>query len=468
MSKFLILLRDHVELLTCSSLLLVVFVIYILSPNATSFDSRWVVHTALSIVNEGNTDLDEYLPLLERQHFYGIECVSSDGAWRFPVREKSDCVEGHFYNHYPIGVPALVTPAVAALDFGLRAIQPVLRPITARMKAGPRRDFLLADLVGSSMGVEVLLASLVVGLAALFMYLAAREFLGRSMALLIGFIFAFCTPAWSMASRGLWQHGPSMLMLSAALLLLLRASRDPKFIRYAGIPLVAALLMRPTNALPFAVLSFFVWRHYRKQFVSYVLLAAPLVVCYVLYSLSVYGMLMTPYASPGGSNIVRLGVHHRIFEALAGNLISPSRGLFVYVPLFLLAVYGMVLFLRRNSERISLYLVAIIIMHWLLISSFDDWPGGHGYGPRYFSDMVPFLSFFLIPVLKEVGDRAAAYRFLLPVAFALLAIVSLWMHWRGATVWACYEWNTHPTDINFSSERHWDWQDPPFLRRDMR
>jgi hypothetical protein len=49
------------------------------------------------------------------------------------------------------------------------------------------------------------------------------------------------------------------------------------------------------------------------------------------------------------------------------------------------------------------------------LASFEQWSGGHCYGPRYFSDMTPIFVWFLIPVLLHPGRRIA-------VAFAALAL----------------------------------------------
>ena len=103
------------------------------------------------------------------------------------------------------------------------------------------------------------------------------------------------------------------------------------------------------------------------------------------------------------------------------------------------------------------YLIAIVIGHWLLISSFEQWSGGHCYGPRYFSDMSPIFVWFLIPVLLRPGRVPA-------VAFAALAAVSFFIHYQGATQWATMQWNVDPVNVDSHPERIWDWRDPQFLR----
>lgn len=443
------------ELLAAAAVFLIVLPAHVLSPNATPFDSRWTVHTALSILDEGNTNLDEYLPLLERDSFYGIECISTTGARLYPIKSASECGGGHFYNFYPVAVPALVTPAVFALDKGIRAARPLLAPLAVRAPSDVRRAFLLGDLAGGSAIVEVLIASLIVALASVVMYMVARQFLTLPHSFLLALVFAFCTPVWSTASRALWQHGPSILALSLSILILLKA----RWFALLGATTALAFYIRPTNAVAAVVLSIFVLVYHRKLFPLYVLGMALVALGFTAYNLSVYSSLLAPYSfvrrAAGGG----LALHSAFLEALAGHLVSPARGLLVYTPLFVLAIAGM--FLAPPGEtarRLRPYLVAAVIGHWLLISSFEHWSGGHCYGPRYFSDMTPIFAWFLIPILLRAGQRVFA------VSFTILAAVSFFIHYEGATQWSCMLWNVDPVDVGLQPARIWDWKDPQFLR----
>ncbi len=42
------------------SVFFITFIVYVGSPVITSFDSRWSIYTSLSIIKEGNTNLNEY------------------------------------------------------------------------------------------------------------------------------------------------------------------------------------------------------------------------------------------------------------------------------------------------------------------------------------------------------------------------------------------------------------------------
>jgi len=448
------------DLLTAAALLLFTFVVYAVSPVATPFDSRWSVPTDISILDHGDTDLNEYLPLIERQRFYGIECVSATGR-KFPIHSAEECPDGKYYAFHPVAVPVLALPAVAALRGATQLLGPVLDPLADRMPTPTERALLRGDLVSSSAAVELLVASLIVAIAVAVFYLVARECLDRTRAIVLALLFAFCTPAWSLASRALWQHGPSMLLLILALLLLLRADRNPRMVSYLGGLLALAFFVRPTNAVPILAFTVFVVIYHRERSIGYLLGAAAITVAFCAYNLSVYRSLLAPYWSLTAPHAPHSSFYSTFLEALPGNLISPGRGLLVYVPLTVLALIGMALPPRSERERrLRPFLVAVIAVHWVLVSSAGEWIAGHAYGPRYMTDIVPFLFFFLAQVIARVEWRPSA----ISVALVLLAGASLWFQYLGAWRWEVWEWNSTPTDVNLTQERVWDWSDPPFLR----
>ena len=163
---------------------------------------------------------------------------------------------------------------------------------------------------------------------------------------------------------------------------------------------------------------------------------------------------MAPYFSAARGSAGSLSLHAHLGEALLGNLISPARGLFVYTPIALFSLYGVWLWIRGGTQRaMGLYLAAVLITHYVLLSTFEDWFGGHSYGSRYFSDLSPLFALALLPLRGRIRWAAG-------VALA----ISLFMHAQGAWCWPCVEWNTRPVEIHQSQWRLWDWSDPPFLR----
>jgi hypothetical protein len=257
----------------------------------------------------------------------------------------------------------------------------------------------------------------------------------------------------------MWQHGPSLLCLTGMLLCLVRAREAPRFLAGGGVLLALAYVMRPTNSVSVLLLSLYVlWTHPRQAwrfFVGALLVAAPWVATNWVH----YGSVLAPYYEPQRLELSA----SRVAEALAGNLVSPARGLFVFTPLLLLSLWGLVLDVRaRAFTRLQGFLAAAVVLHWFAISTFPHWWAGHSYGPRFFTDVVPYLIFFLVPVVRALDWRS---RRPLTAAFATLATLSLAIHLHGASSRAVYRWNSLPLDVDAHPERLWDWKDPQFLGR---
>lgn len=405
-------------------------------------DSIWTLQVAMSLIREGNVNLDEIEHLI---------LPSQAGT----VLRVGD----HLYPWFPLGPSLLITPVMALLDLVARGV----RSFDLYLYVTQNPPDALLGLI------ELTLACGIVALTAGVLYLFGRQFLTRGQALLLVFVFAFCTSAWSTASRALWQHGPSMLLLLLALFCFVRAEKDAAKMQAAGLFLALAYVVRPTNAIPVMVFTLYVLWIYPRMAVRYLLWAAPVALAFVAYNWQLYGSILPPYFAAG-----RVSLHAALGEALLGNLISPSRGLFVYTPVFLLSALGVYLKRRDGAlTRLDLAVLGTALFHWAVISSHWLWWAGHSYGPRLFTDMVPFFLYLLIPVIAKVAPnretpalRARTWRYALP--FWLLAGISFFMHYQGATQPATVRWNWGFEDIvpNVDQDpaRVWDWSDPQFWR----
>jgi hypothetical protein len=446
--------RDHI---VAPLLFALVFVIHGLSPNATSADSRWIVPQMVSILSRGDANLDEYPRLLRAHSYAGIDCVDANYRVARPDPVKG-CPESHYYIYYPIGATALALPVLVGMDLVLRAVGPAALALAGAHTTPVISAFLQRDYLASSALVELEIASFLVALATVFVFLMAREFVSPHASLFVALLFAFGTSAWSTASRALWQHGPDMLMLSIALYLLARAERSPRLLPWTAIPFAIAYFVRPTSSLVLAPVGAYVFFHHRRSFLHWAGLATAAAAPFVGYYVAVYRRLLPPYyVSHVLVPISWDGLRHFLI-ALAGHCISPSRGVFVFSPFLLFSVAGIVLaFRKRWVAPLSYYLVAALVLHWFAISAFADWTAGYSFGSRYFSDLMPIFLFFLIPVLIRFQQEPA--RRLVLAVFALSVALSFFIHMRGAVDWAVEEWNGPNLEA-----RVWDWRDPQFLR----
>jgi len=416
----------------------VVFLVDAACPVVSSFDSRWTIPVALSLLDHGDTNLDEYAATID------------------PADAAVERVNGHYYNWYPVAVPVLAAPIV----WSLRQAAPLLRATFP--SGGPiRAAFLNGGFLASRTLVEMLTASVFVALTAVVIFFIGRCFLPDRYSALLSLVFAFATSAWSTASRGLWQHGPSMLMLSIALYFLLLADRAPWLSILAAIPTALSYTLRPSNALFVAAATMYIATRHRRYLIPYLFAAFPIAAAFFIYNESLYGRLLPTYFTLRPSATVNvIGTA----EALAGALVSPSRGLFVYTPIFLIAIWGMVHALRsRWQAPLAIYLIAVIVGNWLLLGLyFHFWWGGHSYGPRQLSDMTPLFIFFLIPPLTKWRESAKPRG--PAIAFLALLAVSVFIHSRGARSADAYIWNVSPQNVDQNTSRLWDWRDPQFLR----
>ncbi len=434
-------------------LFLGVFLFSGLSPVSTSFDSRWTVYTAMSIWRHGDTNLDEYPDAIRGNDYYSVECADASGHVRTGPPETC---RGHWYGRFPIGGTVLASPLIFGIEAGISLLQPALihvhpsHPVIAA--------FLRGDFDRAHPPIETEVASLLLAAAAVMMYFIAKLYLPAPRAVILALIFALATSAYSTGGRALWQHTPSMLLLTVIVYLLLRAEEIPTLVPWAGIPVALSYTVRPTDSLFVVIFTAYVAVRHRRYLARYLLAAAPIAAMFLAYNFSIYHLPLSPYYR------IRLdGFLPRNWPAygmaLAGNLISPSRGLFVFTPVFLFAAWS--LFCRKWRTPLSPWLAALALLHWLVISSLvENWWAGHSYGPRFFTDLTPVFVLALVPYLERWNLHSRQMR----TAFVVLALVGLAIHLRAGWSPAVFEWNVTPENVDQHPERNWDWRDPQFLR----
>jgi hypothetical protein len=404
---------------------LVTFSVFAISPIRTPSDSRFAIHTSMSFTKGHGGDLSEYLPIIEKESSYSLEF--RDGKPR---------------SVYPIGTSLIAMPAVILID--------IIKPDWA--------DSLQNKIPGKQ---QKLIASLIAAIAAvLFFWVIFSRFKNVMTAIGVTAIFAFSTSMWSTATRALWQHGPLVLMLVITMLLLIKARQRPQLAALSALPLAMAYLIRPTAVVPIIVFSLYMLVYYRQFFLRYLLLAMLIAVPWIYFNISIYNWFLPPYYT---ANAFSQDTH--FLQGLSGNLFSPSRGLFVFSPVLIFALSGFWVAWKDAATRpLHIAFALIITGHLIIVSCASMWWAGHSYGPRFTTDILPFLVYF------------TAYNFHLPVntsnkikktillTLSGLAVISALIHSQGAWSNMAYQWNVVPANIDLNPDRAWDWSDPQFLR----
>ncbi len=419
-------------ILASLALFAIIFVVYSLSPVTTSYDSRVSLHTAMSLAYGEGGDLTNYMR------------VMPGGTY---VLEYPD---SRPRNRYPIGPSLLAVPAVAIASW----IQP---DFAKQLREGrtDRFEEILASIVGAAAAVT-------------FFWLIYERFQNIWIAASSTIIFAFCTSMWSTATRALWQHTPLVLMLIIAMLLLQRGRDRPALIQFVGLPLAFAFLSRPTAIVPIVGISLYILVFYIRWFIRYLCWAALIAIPWIAYNYSIYGGPFPTYylTGLGSTGTIRLGAgEFSMWESILGNLVSPSRGLLVYSPVLILSISGFLLAIRHEQER-ALYVAygLIVSLMFLVIVCAPIWWAGHSFGPRFTTDLVPFLAFFTSFNFVYFGKLGARTRMAAITGAFLLAGGSFFMHAQGALRVAPLAWNFSPNNIDENPSRAWDWRDPQFAR----
>lgn len=416
---------------TGARLFAVALAVYSVCPPFSGYDSYYVVPTALSLIRHGTTAVDEFVP------------SSPAPAWY--AREK---VGARWYNYYPVAVPVIAAPLIAAIGAGTWVVAKAFPGAAAAAPHPVIGAFLSNDLIGGGAIVELLCASLFGAAGVWVMYAIFARLLPARWATGLALLFAFGTTQWSIASRNLMQHGLSILLLAIAIYIAVLARDRPRLIAWAAVPLVLSFTVRPSNFIALVVFTVYVAIHYRRELPRFLLFAAPVAAIFFAYNLTVLGRVFPKYfvTSPG---------RYPPLAGFAVNLVSPSRGLLVYMPVVLFAVAGMWLAWRKRwLFPAAPYLAAVPVLHMFLIAPL--W-AGHCFGPRYFADMTPFFFLFLIPLASRLRGPAFA-------AFVVLALWGVFVNFRGATSVAVIEWSATPVSVDEAQWRVWDWSDPQFLR----
>jgi hypothetical protein len=416
-------------------LFVIVLAIYGTAPIVTNGDPYLTVPTAYSVLRHGDLNLDEY-------HGPRITSYYSNVV-----------ANGHHYDYFPWTVSLFALPAVIV--------------VSAAHVVGIGRGvgWMIAHdhFGGLSFASGVWVTALAVLVMSVFTYerLNGDERRKRRWAFIVGLAIAFGTSAFSTASRALWQHGPSILLTAAALLVLHRilskGDSTPRGV-LLGTALGAAYTVRPTNAVVLAVVVLWLLVARRSLLAPFATGAAAVFVPWVVVNVLSFHSVLPAYFSAG-----RVGYHAHFFEAIGVNLISPARGLFVFSPIAILSVIGaIVAWRRRKLDTLLVMAAVIVVVHTLGVSGFPDhWWGGHSYGPRFMSDMIPFLLVLAVPAIAVIAaEQRRAWSGLAGAALAVSVVANA----QGAYLRAAVCWNADPADVDLKPSRVWDWGDAQVTR----
>ena len=423
-----------------------------------TYASRFV---PISILRDGDVILDEFVPEALKQQA-GDNFFSNYFVY----------VRGHFYDSHPPVGPLLALPVYAL---------PAWIGI-------PDRAELIANMFSK------LAASLMVALSGVLIFRASRQVLiptltgmahdaehATRIAFLAAIAYGLATGVWSTASLAMWTHTPAVLGFAVTLWALTTGRAA-----VAGVAAAAACFSRPATAPAVALLGLYLahralrdgWdsagaAQRRMDVLRFSAAAAFTGLTGVLYNYWLFNNAVGGAPFRTGYWVEELGTNGMftgsLSVGLAGLTVSPSRGILIFSPIVLMAVYGAARawkspidsdrtpapFGRADAILLARYssLAALAIL--LTYSKFIVWWGGHGYGPRYLTDAMPFLgplfALGLSPIFARTS-RARAGRLAVTAALTYSIVIQA----IGAFCWpSSWTLNDNPP----YRYRLWDWRE---------
>ena len=364
--------------------------IHALSPVEHVGDARYTVLLAEHLLRHGSPWLESYFaPPLDPLRTPSVIPWRSDPPRRPGMPYQIEWHGERATLLYPHGSALLSLPAVALLN---AAGHSSIAPDGGYDRAGEERMH------------RILAAPLAAAIGALWFAIARRRGLGVAAALALALGVGLATPVWSTASRALWNHGGGVLLASRAAAELAadadrgRAPRAALLATLFGL----AFFVRPTAALPGLLTGAFLLLAHPRAALRYAAACVVWAGLFLAYQLVALDRWLPWYYGALGL------VDADRWASLAGQLLSPSRGLLVYAPVVLC---GPLLLLRYGAPRGWGGVVALSaggavnqigVNAWL-----PQWWGGNSYGPRLASEAIPWLTLLALAGLRAAADAGS-------------------------------------------------------------
>lgn len=305
---------------------------------------------------------------------------------------------GRHYSPFGLGESLLLLPAALAGEWAPAA---QARPV--------------------SLFVASLLNPLVAALAVVFLFALVLD-LGFALptALWSALLFGFATIQWPYAHIG-FDVTPASTLLLGSLLALRRglAGARRRWLAGSGAALGGALLVRPSSALWAPPLLAYLALASRpvergRDVLAWSLPVAAAAALVGAYDLARFGTLL----ETGYGRMAGFGFTTPISAGLAGLLVSPGKGMFLFSPVLWLGLAGLPGLIRRE-RALGWTIVGISALNLLFFARFHFWHGDWCWGPRF---TVPFTALALLPAAAVLERWSTLKRLARAAVVALVAL----------------------------------------------
>ena len=366
------------------------------------------------------------------------------GPWLFShiaySREVIRLAGGHYYSGYPIGNGVFVTPLYLPLLVipGLRHWDPGSLVALAR--------------IWEKFAATAIAASSAVVILALLKRITTSVWAWR-----LTLVYALATATWSIASQALWQHTTVELAIVSALYFLesWQLSPSSRPLWFCGACSAAALIIRPGEVVLLIALmtGLLAARATLPEYARLLVLPATGGVLALSYNLYFFGNPTGTYTFGMWKGSMLTGV--------VGLLVSPGRGLLIFMPV---AAFAVCAFLpaaremRRKHAPLLMAATVLAVLELLVGARVNLWWGGYCWGPRYLTSLLP-PAVILMALGWTTLDIAWVKR-----SFAAVAVYCVLIQALGVYFYPNGHWDNTPVPVDEAGYRNWNWRDNPISR----
>lgn len=273
-------------------------------------------------------------------------------------------------------------------------------------------------------GLAVLLTASLIGILSLSLIYAILRMLGYSENLsMAGTFLSFGSSfaVWYIFLLPFFTHIYEIFCVSLILFVFLqyKINSSKKYLPFAlGASVSLSILVRPTLApIGLLVFLFLLTKKDLNAIRKFILGGIPFALIYALYNYISYGSFITS----GYSSVRSENFDFSEFNGL-NILFSQYRGLFIYSPIFLFSVFGLILLYRKQKWVSAISLIGFL-SGVLIYGFWPAWFGGGSFGSRFMIYSVPFfaigISEFLGFLKNKIKKKTVKYsfRFLIIIFF---------------------------------------------------
>jgi hypothetical protein len=396
-------------------LLLGAFPLYLLAVGngflLSSGDNLPARHLPSLVVQEGSLDLSKRSPFSRSDHY--------------SVRRR----DGGTRSALPIGTPLLAVPYAAAALGASRG------EVTPHLLLRWEKHF----------------SALLAVASACLLFAGLRHGFGTRVALATTVVFAIATPFFTHNAQAMWSTTGEVFCLCGILYLALKRPAGLWPTPLAGALAGLAFLCRPTAMIPLAVLAAAALIRDRRAGLPF---AIGIGVVVGAVALAQQAWLGHPLGGHGLSN-----AHSQFFdstpaEGLLGGLVSPSRGMLVFMPFLALVPFaGWAARAEAELRHWWWASLAAVLLGYLLAMSYFKWWGGHCIGPRAMVETAPFLALLTLPFWRRWGSLQPWLR----SAFVVSLLIAGATQVAAAYTRRAFVWNAI-VDVDLHSDVLWSWR----------